>query len=129
MKLSVVIPAYNEEERISATLYDIDSYLSKQDYDYEIIVVVNGSTDRTYEIVKKLEATDIHRATAMNLTAGGKGNAVKRGILDKASGDYILFMDADNATPISEVKKFFRYFEQGFDICIGSRYLDPETVK
>src|SRR5258708_4409696 len=129
MKLSVVIPAYNEAERISATLYDIDSYLSKQDYDYEIIVVVNGSTDRTYEIVKKLEAGDIHRATAIDVKQPGKGNAVKRGILDKASGDYILFMDADNATPIAEVHKFFKYFEQGYDVCIGSRYLNPETVK
>ena len=129
MKLSVVIPAYNEEKRISATLYDINSYLEKQDYDYEIIVVVNGSTDHTYDVVKKLEAKEIHKATAMNLKKGGKGNAVTRGILDAATGDYILFMDADNATPISEVRKFFKYFEQGYDVCIGSRYLDPETVK
>ncbi len=128
MKLSVVIPAYNEEKRITETLRDVSTYLDKQDYDYEIIVVVNGSSDKTYEIVKNLEATTIKKATAMELTKGGKGNAVKRGILDKAGGDIIMFMDADNATPISEVKKFLTYFDEGYDICIGSRYLNPETV-
>lgn len=129
MKLSIVIPAYNEENRIAATLEDIDSYLSRQTYDYEIIVVVNGSSDKTYEIVKNLEATDIKKATAINLAEGGKGNAVKRGILEKAVGDIIMFMDADNATPISEIQKFLPYFEQGYDVVIGSRYLDPSTVK
>jgi dolichyl-phosphate beta-glucosyltransferase len=129
MKLSVIIPAYNEEKRIANTLLDVDSYLAKQAYDYEIIVVVNGSHDRTYEIVRELETGKIKKAIAMNLVAGGKGNAVKRGILDKASGDIILFMDADNATPISEVSKFLPYFTQGYSVTIGSRYLDPHTVK
>jgi len=129
MKLSVVIPAYNEEKRISETLYSIDSYLSKQDYDYEIIVVVNGSSDHTYDIVKELEKTKIHKATALKLKQGGKGNAVKHGILDKADGDIIMFMDADNATPISEMEKFYPFFREGYDVAIGSRYLNPDTVK
>jgi len=129
MKLSVLIPAYNEESRITETLRDINAYLSKQAYDYEIVVVVNGSKDRTYEIVKNLENGEIRKATAMNLQQGGKGNAVKRGMLDKAEGDIIMFMDADNATPISEIQKFLPFFDQGFDVVIGSRYLDPKTVK
>lgn len=128
-KLSVIIPAYNEEKRITDTLKNLDSYLEKQPYDYEIVVVVNNTKDRTYEIVQELEKTTIQKATAMNLVEGGKGNAVKRGIVEKASGDIILFMDADNATPISEIEKFLPFFDQGFDVVIGSRYTNPELVK
>lgn len=128
-KLSVVIPAWNEEKRITQTLQDIDAYLEKQSYDYELVVVVNNSQDRTYEIVKELETTTVQKAVAMNLVEGGKGNAVKRGILEGATGDVIMFMDADNATPISEVEKFLPYFEQGYDVVIGSRYTNPDLVK
>lgn len=129
MKLSVIIPAYNEEHRIEATLQNVDAYLEKQSFDYEIIVVVNNSHDKTYEVVKQLESSTVQKATAMNLPEGGKGNAVKRGILEKASGDIIVFMDADNATPISEIEKFLPFFDQGFDVVIGSRYTNPDLVK
>lgn len=128
-KLSVVIPAYNEEKRIAETLKDIDGYLEKQKYDYEIVVVVNNSKDRTYEVVQELEKTTVQKAVAMNLKEGGKGNAVRRGIIEKASGDVIMFMDADNATPISEIEKFLPYFDQGYDVVIGSRYTNPDLVK
>jgi dolichyl-phosphate beta-glucosyltransferase len=129
MKLSVIIPAYNEEKRITDTLQNVDGYLKTQNYDYEIIVVVNGSHDNTFDVVKNLEASTIQKATAINLVEGGKGNAVKRGILDKANGDIIMFMDADNATPISEIEKFLPFFDQGYDVVIGSRYTNPDLVK
>lgn len=129
MKLSVVIPAYNEEQRIAKTLANIDSFLEKQSYDYEIVVVVNGSKDRTYEIVKQLESTTVQKAVAVNLAEGGKGNAVKRGILEHASGDIIMFMDADNATPISEFTKFLPFFDQGYDVVIASREVEPHLMK
>lgn len=131
MKLSVVIPAYNEEKRIRETLLDVDSYLKNRagNFEYEIIVVVNGSKDHTFEVAEKFSVTDAKNVVVVNLEAGGKGNAVKRGILDQASGDIIMFMDADNATPISEIEKFFPYFDQGYSVVIGSRYLDPKTVK
>lgn len=129
MKLSVIIPAYNEEKRITDTLENVDGYLKNQNYDYEIIVVVNGSHDNTFDVVKNLEASTIQKATAINLVEGGKGNAVKRGILDKANGDIIMFMDADNATPISEIEKFLPFFDQGYDVVIGSRYTNPDLVK
>lgn len=128
-KLSVVIPAYNEEKRIAETLKNIDSYLEQQSYDYELIVVVNNSKDRTVEVVNELEKSTVQKATAMNLKEGGKGNAVKRGIIEKATGDIIMFMDADNATPISEISKFLPYFDQGYDVVIGSRYTNPDLVK
>lgn len=128
MKLSVVIPAYNEAERIQETLLDVNRYLSRQDYEYEIIVVVNGSKDKTFEVVSDLEKR-IKNVIAVNLTEGGKGNAVKRGILDYAQGDVIMFMDADDATPISEIHKFLPFLQNGYDVVIGSRYLDPKLVK
>ncbi len=128
-KLSVVIPAYNEEKRIADTLKNIDGYLEKQLYDYEIIIVVNNSKDRTVQVVEELAKTTVQKAIAMDLKEGGKGNAVKRGILEKATGDIVMFMDADNATPISEIEKFLPYFDQGYDVVIGSRYTNPDLVK
>jgi dolichyl-phosphate beta-glucosyltransferase len=129
MKLSVIIPAYNEEKRITTTLESVSGYLKKQSYEYEIIVVVNNSHDRTFEVVDGLMSGVISNLMAMNLPEAGKGNAVKRGILEKASGDVVMFMDADNATPISEIEKFLPYFDQGYDVVIGSRYTNPELVK
>ncbi len=129
MKLSVVIPAYNEEKRIQDTLLDLIHYLKHQKFDYEIIVVVNNSHDKTYEIAQKFAATQAKQVIPVNLIEGGKGNAVKRGILEHANGDIIMFMDADNATPISEIEKFFPYFNKGYDVVIGSRYTNPKLVK
>lgn len=128
MKLTVLIPAYNEEKRIAETLKNVDSYLEQQSYDYEIVVVVNGSSDRTYEVVQALDR-NIPKARAVNYKEGGKGRAVKRAILEEAQGDIIMFMDADNATPIAEIAKFLPYFEQGYDVVIGSREVDPHLVK
>lgn len=128
-KLSIVIPAYNEEKRIEQTLRDVDTWLEKQSFNYEIIVMVNNSHDKTFEVVQNLEKTTVQNAKAVNLKEGGKGNAVRRGILEHATGDVIMFMDADNATPISEVSKFLPYFEQGYDVVIGSRYTNPDLVK
>lgn len=128
MKLSVLIPAYNEEKRIAETLHNVDSYLKQQSYDYEIIVVVNGSSDRTFEVVQELDR-NIPRARAVNYKEGGKGRAVKRAIMEEPTGDVVMFMDADNATPISEIAKFLPYFEQGYDLVIGSREVDPHLLK
>ncbi len=129
MKLSVVIPAYNEAERITNTLQDIDGYLKQQSYDYELVVVVNNSKDKTFAVTESLRATSIPKIVAMDIPEGGKGNAVRRGIMDKATGDIIMFMDADNATPISEIAKFLPFFEQGYDAVIGSREINPELLK
>ncbi len=127
-RLSVIIPAYNEEKRIEATLLDVDAYLEKQQYDYEIIVVDNNSTDRTSEVVKKLEATTVQNAKVVLETTKGKGAAVRRGMLE-SQGDYCVFMDADNATPINQIEKFWPDLQSGNEVVIGSRYVDPSTVK
>ncbi len=122
-KLSVIIPAYNEEKRIEKTLLDTDAYLEKQNYDYEIIVVDNNSHDRTSEVVKRLGSTTVQNAKVLLQTIQGKGAAVKLGV-SEAQGEYIMFMDADNATPISQIEKFWPDLEAGTDIVIGDRYMD-----
>src|SRR3989344_7340281 len=129
-KLSVVIPAYNEENRISKTLESVNSYLSRQNYTYEIIVVDNGSNDRTCDIVKDYQQKGYQHIVRLCLSesVGAKGSAVKLGMAEYATGDYAIFMDADNATPISEIEKFWPYLDAGFDVVIGSRYVDESKV-
>lgn len=120
MRLSVIIPAYNEEKRIEKTLNSINDYLSKQSYDSEILVVDNGSADGTAGIVKMLAG----RINGLRLVLGqagrGKGFAVKLGMLE-AKGEYRIFTDADNSTSIGQVEKMWPEFERGFDAVIGSR--------
>ena len=123
--LSVIIPAYNEEERISATLLDIDKYLSKENYDYEIIVISDGSIDKTVEVVKELQRKIKNLRVIDNKKNHGKGYVVKQGMLE-AKGDYRLFMDADNSTTIDHLDKFLPFVsprlarQERYDIVIGS---------
>mgnify|MGYP001609989269 CR=1 FL=1 len=129
IQLSVVIPAYNEEKRLPVTLFDIDKYLSKQSYDYEIIVVNDGSKDKTAEVVRNLTPKIKNLKLIDNKINQGKGEIVKQGMIE-AKGDYRLFTDADNSTSIDQVEKMWPYFEEGYDIVIGSRdvkgaVLDP----
>lgn len=128
IKLSVIIPAYNEEKRIEHTLLDVHSYLEKQNYEFEIIVVDNFSNDRTPQIVQNLAGTSIPQLKLIRVHTSGKGGAVKTGML-AAVGQYAMFMDADDATPISEIEKFWPHLESGIEVVIGSRYQDPSTVK
>lgn len=132
VKLSVIIPAYNEEMRIERTLLDVDSYLEKQNYEYEILVIDNGSKDKTVEVVKRLEATTVQNAHILEqppiIPGNNKGNAVRKGIM-AAQGEYCVFMDADNATPISEIEKFWPDLESGIEVVIGSRWQEGASVK
>ena len=129
IRLSVIIPAYNEERRLPKTLEDIDRYLSKQTFDYEILVVNDGSKDRTVEVAKSL----LPKIKNLKITGyeknQGKGYAVKFGMLE-AKGDYRIFTDADNSTSIDQIEKMWPYFKQGCDVVFGSRnikgaILDP----
>ena len=129
MHLSVIIPAYNEERRLPKTLREIDKYLKKQDYDSEIVVVSDGSKDKTGEKVREMMREIKNLRLIENKENHGKGYAVRQGIMG-AKGDYRLFTDADNSTSIDHVKKMWPYFEKGYDVVIGSRdvkgaILDP----
>jgi len=127
--LSVIIPAYNEEKRLPKTLEEIDKYLREQTYNYEILVVNDGSKDRTVEMAKGL----ISKIKNLKVTGyeknRGKGFAVRFGMV-KAKGKFRLFTDADNSIPIKETEKMWPEFEKGADVVIGSReikgaILDP----
>ena len=127
--LSVIIPSYNEEKRLPATLFDIDKYLSLQNYEYEILVVDDGSKDKTIDVVKNLISKIKNLKVLSYGENKGKGYAVKFGMLG-AQGEYRLFTDADNSTTINQVEKMWPYFKEGYDVVIGSRdvrgaVLDP----
>jgi len=98
--LSIVIPAYNEEKRIGATLLAIDKYMEKQKYAYEILVVSDGSTDKTVDVVQKYKQLVKNLEVIDNLENKGKGAVVRQGML-AARGKYRIFMDADNSTSVS----------------------------
>ncbi len=126
--LSIVIPAFNEEKRIGKTLEEIISYLKTKDFENEIIVVNDGSTDSTVGIVKRYNKT-AHRLTIIeNEFTMGKGYSVRRGMLE-SKGDFVLFTDADLSTPISEADKLFFWLGKGYDVAIGSRSMKESQVE
>lgn len=119
MQLSVIIPAYNEEKRIGSTLKSIDEYLRRQSYDYEILVVSDGSRDNTAGLVRGLEQEVVGLRLIDNKDNRGKGYVVKQGMLE-AKGDLCLFTDADNSTSIDHLDKFLPYINEGYSVIIGS---------
>jgi len=120
MHLSVIIPAYNEEKRLPKTLVEIDKYLRKQDYDYEIIVVNDGSKDKTAQIVEDFKSKIANLKLIDNKINHGKGYVIRQGMLE-AKGEFRVFTDADNSTPIDQIEKMWPEFEKGYDVVIGSR--------
>jgi len=120
MYLSVIIPAYNEEKRISKTLLAVDGFLRRQNYEYEILVVNDGSKDKTAEVVSALKDQIKNLRMIDEKANHGKGWVVRRGMLE-ANGRYRLFMDADNSTTVDQINNFLPYLDQGYDIVIGSR--------
>ena len=117
--LSIVIPAHNEEIRLPRTLRQVFAFLEKQSYSSEIIVVENGSSDRTFEMAREFESQHSNLIVIHEQQAG-KGNAVRRGILE-AHGEYRFICDADLSMPITELEKFLPPVLTGYDIAIASR--------
>ncbi len=124
--LSVIIPAYNEEKRLPKTLKAVDDYLRRQPYEYEIVVVNGGSTDKTQEVVRSMLPA-IKNLGILDVKNLGKGYAVRQGML-KAQGDYRVFMDADNATSLEHVEKMWPEFANGYDVIIGSRDIKGAVI-
>lgn len=121
--LSIVIPVYNEERRIRDTIVKIKDYFNKRGVSYEIIVVDDGSTDKSLQVIREVCSQDVpHLHFLHNMKNMGKGFSVKRGMLF-ARGDIILFTDADLSVPIEEYEKFERAIRDGYDVAIGSRGL------
>lgn len=120
--LSLVIPAHNEESRLPKTLEQVFAFLSSQSFNAEVIIVENGSADRTLEIAQGFaERHEILRV--IHTDERGKGLAVKRGML-AARGEFRLFADADFSMPVPEINRFLPPALADFDIAIASRETD-----
>ncbi len=126
--LSVIIPAYKEGERIGRTLLDIEKYLSRRNFEYEVLVVDDGSPDDTAKIVRNYSAQVRNLRLVENKENHGKGFVVRQGLL-KAEGEYRLFMDADGSTSIAHLDKFLPEFKKGFDLVIGSRDIEGAFIQ
>lgn len=118
--LSIVIPCYNEERNIrDGKVSDVLSFMEKKSYPWELLVVDDGSIDSSRRLIKKIIKNKKNVYLIENIHQG-KAATVISGML-RGRGDYILFTDLDQATPISEIDKFLPFFKEGFDIVIGTR--------
>ena len=117
--LSIIIPAYNEENRLPNSLEQVFHFLENQPYASEVIVVENGSTDKTFEIASSF-AQKHKNLSVIHNEQRGKGGAVLRGVRE-AQGEYVFICDADLSMPIKEINKFLPPALTDFDIAIGSR--------
>jgi len=118
--LSLVIPAYNEEERIRACLEQVGRYLGSLGVTHEIILVDDGSYDRTVEIAREFEAQLPTLRVISYETNAGKGHAVRQGVL-ASTGNFVAFSDTDLSAPIEELGKLFAAVEEGAQVAVGSR--------
>ncbi len=118
--LSIVVPAYNEAQRIGPTLHAITRYMDRSSASYEVIVVDDGSRDATRDVIDELARE--HSAISLLAlgTNQGKGAAVRAGVL-ASRGDEVLFSDADLSTPIDELPRLRAALAAGADVAIGSR--------
>jgi dolichyl-phosphate beta-glucosyltransferase len=129
LDLSIIIPAFNEEARLPKTLDAVIAYAQSRPYRTEIMVVDDGSTDRTAEIVSSYSQTYPAPRLVSNAGNRGKGYSVRHGMLE-AAGEIALFTDADLSTPIEEADKLIAAIrEQNFDAAIGSRAVDRSTIQ
>lgn len=120
IKLSVIIPAYNEAKNLhSGVLDEVGNYLKNQKYAYEVLIIDDGSSDNTVDLIEEIIKNKPDFKVIKNFH-GGKAKTVMSGML-KAEGEIIVFTDMDQATPLNQIEKFFPKFDQGYDIVIGSR--------
>lgn len=120
MDISIVIPAYNEETNIRLGALDkVARYLDEQSFSWEVIIVDDGSTDLTKQLLENFSKKNSRYHVQFNPHLGKAGTVIS-GVM-KAQGDIILFSDLDQATPLSEIEKILPWFKKNYDVVIGSR--------
>jgi dolichyl-phosphate beta-glucosyltransferase len=125
VQYSIVIPTYNESQRIVPTLNRVLSYIAEQGWDAELIVVNDGSGDDTADIVRRFVERNSMMRLLENPGNKGKGYSIRHGML-AAQGEILLFSDADLSAPIEEAAKLVEAIGAGAEVAIGSRWLRPE---
>jgi len=126
LRYSIIIPAYNESQRITATLDKVLAHIAQEKWDAEVLVVNDGSRDSTADIIRGYAANHSIVRLVENPGNRGKGYSVRNG-MQNAKGDVLLFSDADLSSPIYEARKLFDALNSGADVAIGSRWLASET--
>jgi glycosyltransferase involved in cell wall biosynthesis len=126
-ELSIVVPSYNEELRLPASLEKIANYIGRKRPNTEVLVVDDGSTDRTAQVAESWKDRISGLRVLSNGTNRGKGFSVRHGSLE-AQGDILLFTDADLSAPIEEAEKLFAALES-HDVAIGSRAMDRSLIE
>ncbi len=126
-QLSIIIPSFNEELRLPATLEKIARYIERESRSTEVIVVDDGSTDRTAEVAESFRGKFSQLRDLANGTNRGKGYSVRHGSLE-ARGEMVLFTDADLSSPIEEAGKLFAALKD-HDVAIGSRAVDRRLIE
>jgi dolichyl-phosphate beta-glucosyltransferase len=126
--ISVVIPSYNEGNRVITAYKLLTEYLQKNHPDYELIFVDDASNEPLNEKLGPISMNDGHIRVLTNDQNKGKGYSVKRGVMASA-GEYVLFTDADQSTPISEMEKLMIPLKEGYDLAIGSRAMPSSVIR
>ncbi len=127
--LSIIIPAYNEEALIVSTLEGLQTYLSTRPEQYEIIVVDDGSQDKTTELIEQWQqCNQVELRLLVNAQNMGKGFSIQRGALE-SRGQFIIFIDADLPYELQAIDEFLKALREGCDLAVGSRVLPGSQVK
>jgi dolichyl-phosphate beta-glucosyltransferase len=125
--LELIIPARNEQHRIARTLTTVSAYLAQRPLSSRIVVVNNGSADRTTEVVDRMAAGSVS-TTVIGCSAPGKGAAVRRGVLT-SNAKFVGFCDADLATPIDVLDAVLPLLQDGVDVVVGSRHAPGSSIQ
>lgn len=127
--LSIIIPAYNEEALIVSTLEGLQTYLSTRPEQYEIIVIDDGSQDKTTELIEQWQpCNQVELRLLVNAQNMGKGFSIQRGVLE-SRGQFIIFIDADLPYELQAIDEFLKALREGCDLAVGSRVLPGSQVK
>lgn len=128
LKLSVVVPAHNEEKNLPPTIGDLQAALRREAIPYEIILVNDNSTDGTAEVIRSLMANDPCVRTVDRRPPGGFGRAIRSG-LELVEGDCVVICMADSSDDPADVVRYYRKLEEGYDCVFGSRFIAGGSVE